>query len=128
MSIKKDFETIFDLVMETERQELKKKYEEAAKARYPGWEEDYEEKGLMSAFQEGAEHASKEGEAFIQTLKKMIEEKDEQMALQHEIHKNSEKEAHNEAIDKALKIVNTTYTSEGDPLPYIQHELEKLKL
>lgn len=56
-------------------------------------------------------------------LKTLLEEKDEQMALQHEIHKNAEKAAHNSAIDAAIKLFNTR-GSFGTP--FIE-ELEKLK-
>lgn len=71
-TIKKDFETIFDLVMETERQEWKNKYEEAAK-------EYADRDGLsmhiktnaINSFLAGAEHGSKE--AHNEAIEKVLE-------------------------------------------------------
>lgn len=103
-----------------------KKYEEAAKARYPRWFQDFEEGIKMSAFLAGAYFVEKENEVFIQVLKKTLEEKDDQMALQYEIYKNAEKEAHNAAIDKAISIImekNHDY-----PIHHVHEELEKLKI
>lgn len=119
--------------------EQKAKYEEAAKARanvevgpeetmIPETRTFYD--SCVQDFMAGATFAHNEAEGFIQILKKLIEEKDEQMALQHEIHKNAEKAAHNEAIDAALAVLQKHYDFHfmvGN-IVILNGELEKLKL
>jgi len=77
----------------------KEKYEEAAKAKYPGWYDDYEEKMCMIAFQEGASFAEKEIKVELSNYAYQADlakrERDQAEAR--------EKEAHNAAIDKALE-------------------------
>jgi hypothetical protein len=88
------------------------KYEEAAekyafRVPYDGTDNFYND-DRYKAFLAGAEHASKS----LQQFKLAIEIK---------------KEAHNEAIDKAIKVITDTWGGKC-PIVKVTEELEKLKL
>lgn len=97
---------------------VERKYEEAAKARYPRWFQDFEEGIKMSAFLAGAYFAEKE-----------LNYKEQQIERLAEIER-VEKQAHNAAIDKALAILqkhNEFHFMDGT-IDILNGELEKLKL
>lgn len=120
-------------------EDIKDKYEEAAKAYC---DSDQSLKDWIAAgkpdskfyqnvlsFIAGAVHAEEINEAFIQKLRKLIEEKDEQMLLQVGIHQQAEKEAYNRAIKDVMVLLNRTVAFGWLERDWInlKADLEKLK-
>lgn len=111
----------------------KKNYEEAARAYVDNLGDGPpDHRDLRSCFLAGATHAEDINEAFIQKLRELIEEKDEQMLLQVGLHQQAEKEAYNRAIEDVIRNLRfkqvPRYSNTFDDDQKLLSELEKLKI